>query len=285
MTFLQLLIIAVVQGITEFLPISSSGHLILIPYLTDFPDQGPLIDVAVHVGSLLAIIVYFFKDVLVLARGGFASIGVGASAPNAPAERRLFWWIVLGTIPAVAFGLSIKLGLFNGIAESVFGVEIVDGDLMSSIRFTDLIAFNLIFYGILLGLADWVGKEFKAFEDMSWRDGLIVGIAQAMAIIPGTSRSGVTMTAARFLGYKRVEAARFSFLLSIPAVAGAGVLIVPEIFDAGMELAWDALVAGVLTFIAAFATMAFLMNFLKRASMMVFVLYRVAMGCALFYFF
>ena len=285
MTFLQLLIIAIVQGITEFLPISSSGHLILIPYLTDFSDQGPLIDVAVHVGSLLAIIVYFFKDVLVLARGGFASIGVGAKAPNAPAERRLFWWIVLGTIPAVAFGLAIKLGAFNSIAEDFFNITIIDGDLMSSIRFTDLIAFNLIFYGILLGVADRVGREVKQFEDMSWRDGLIVGIAQALAIIPGTSRSGVTMTAARFLGYKRVEAARFSFLLSIPAVAGAGVLIVPEIFEQGTALAWDALVAGVLTFIAAFATMAFLMNFLKRASMLVFVVYRVAMGAALLYFF
>ncbi len=281
MTFLQLLIIAVVQGITEFLPISSSGHLILIPYLTDFPDQGPLIDVAVHVGSLLAIITYFFKDVVVLARGGFASIGIG----QAPEARKLFWWIVLGTIPAVAFGLSIKLGVFNGFAESVFGIEIIDDDLMSSIRFTDLIAFNLIAYGLLLGLADYLGKEVKDFEDMSWRDGLLVGLAQALAIIPGTSRSGVTMTAARALGYKRVEAARFSFLLSIPAVAGAGVLIVPEIFEAGAGLALDALIAGVLTFISAFLTMAFLMNFLKRASMLVFVVYRVAMGCALLWFF
>lgn len=285
MTFLQLLIIAVVQGITEFLPISSSGHLILIPYITDFSDQGPQIDVAVHVGSLLAITVYFFKDVLVLARGGLASVGIGANRGEAPAERRLFWWIVLGTIPAVAFGLAIKLGAFNALAETWFGITVVDDDLMASIRFTDLIAFNLIFYGILLGIADWIGREVKHFEDMSWRDGLIVGIAQALAIIPGTSRSGVTMTAARFLGYKRVEAARFSFLLSIPAVAGAGVLIVPEIFDAGTALAFDALIAGVLTFIAAFATMAFLMNFLKRASMMVFVVYRVVLGAALFWFF
>jgi undecaprenyl-diphosphatase len=285
MTILQLLIIAIVQGITEFLPISSSGHLILISFFTGFADQGPLIDVAVHVGSLLAIIVYFFKDVLVLARGGFASIGIGARSPNAAAERRLFWWIVLGTIPAVAFGLSIKLGAFNDLATSFLGITIIDDDLMASIRFTDLIAFNLITYGLLLGLADWLGREEKVFEDMSWRDGLIVGMAQALAIIPGTSRSGVTMTAARALGYKRVEAARFSFLLSIPAVAGAGVLIVPEIFEAGAGLAFDALIAGALTFVAAFATMAFLMNFLKRASMMVFVLYRVLMGAGLLYFF
>ncbi len=277
MTFLQLLLIAVVQGITEFLPISSSGHLILIPHITEFPDQGPLIDVAVHVGSLLAIIVYFLKDVVVLARGGFASIGIG----RAPAERLLFWWIVLGTLPAVAFGLAIKLGAFNGVAESLFGITIVDGDLMASIRFVDLIAVNLIFYGILLGLADRFGREVKRFEDMSWRDGLLVGLAQALALTPGTSRSGVTMTAARALGYSRVESARFSFLLSIPAVAGAGVLIVPEIFEAGGGLAGEALIAGVLTFIAALATMAFLMNFLKKASMLVFVIYRIAMGIAL----
>ena len=277
MTFLQLLLIAVVQGITEFLPISSSGHLILIPHLTNLPDQGPMIDVAVHVGSLLAIIVYFFKDVVLLARGGFASVGIG----KAPAERKLFWWIVLGTIPAVLFGLSIKLGLFNGFVETMFGITVENDDLMASIRFTDLIAVNLIGYGILLGIADRFGKEGKTFEQMSWRDGLIVGLAQALAIIPGTSRSGVTMTAARFLGFGRFEAARFSFLLSIPAVAGAGVLIVPELFEAGSELVHEALIAGVLTFLAAFATMAFLMNFLKKASMLVFVLYRIAMGVAL----
>ena len=277
MTFLEQLIIAVVQGITEFLPISSSGHLILVPYITGSADQGPLIDVAVHVGSLLAIVVYFFKDVVTLARGGFASVGIG----TAPAERRLFWWIVLGTIPAVAFGLAIKLGAFNSLAETWFGITVTDEDLMASIRFTDLIAVNLIVYGVLLGIADRLGKETKKFEDMSARDGLIVGLAQALAIIPGTSRSGVTMTAARALGYERVEAARFSFLLSIPAVAGAGVLIVPEIVEAGAQLAWDALVTGALTFLAAFATMAFLMNFLKKASMLVFVIYRVAMGIAL----
>ncbi len=285
MTFIQMLIIAVVQGITEFLPISSSGHLILVSVFTGFADQGPMIDIAVHVGSLLAIIVYFFKDVMTLGRGGFASVGIGADRPGAPAERRLFWWIVLGTIPAVIFGLAIKMGFLNGLVESVFGIPIVEGDLLASIRFTDLIATNLIFYGILLGLADHFGKEEKTFEQMTWRDGLIVGLAQALALVPGTSRSGVTMTAARFLGYGRFEAARFSFLLSIPAVAGAGVLIVPDLLEADSALLIEAIITGAMTFVAAFATMAFLMNFLKRASMMVFVVYRIAMGCALFYLF
>ena len=281
MTFLQMLIIAVVQGITEFLPISSSGHLILVPVFTGAEDQGPMIDIAVHVGSLLAIIVYFFKDVTGLARGGFASVGIG----KAPEQRRLFWWIVLGTIPAVVVGLAIKMGFLNGFVESTFGIEIVGGDLLESIRFTDLVATNLIVYGILLGLADTFGKDEKTFEQMTWRDGLIVGAAQALALIPGTSRSGVTMTAARALGYGRFEAARFSFLLSIPAVAGAGVLIVPDLLEADSALLQEAIITGVMTFVAAFLTMAFLMNFLKRASMMVFVIYRVAMGCALFYFF
>lgn len=285
MTFLQMLIIAVVQGITEFLPISSSGHLILVPVFTGADDQGPMIDIAVHVGSLLAIITYFFKDVLGLARGGFATVGIGANTPGASEWRKLFLWIVLGTIPAVVFGLAIKMGFLNGVVSSVFGIEIKDGDLLESIRFTDLVATNLIVYGILLGLADHFGKEEKTFEQMTWRDGLIVGLAQALALVPGTSRSGVTMTAARFLGYGRFEAARFSFLLSIPAVAGAGVLIVPDLLEADGALLMEAIITGAMTFVAAFLTMAFLMSFLKRASMMVFVLYRIAMGCALFYFF
>ena len=201
MTILQMLIIAVVQGVTEFLPISSSGHLILVSVFTGFEDQGPMIDIAVHVGSLLAIMVYFFKDVAGLARGGFATIGIG----QAPEYKKLFWWIALGTIPGVLFGLAIKSGALNGVAAGLFGLAIIDNDLMASLRLTDLIAVNLIFYGILLGIADRFGKEAKTFEDMTWRDGLLVGAAQALALIPGTSRSGVTMTMARALGYGRFE--------------------------------------------------------------------------------
>ncbi|MGF1549684.1 MAG: undecaprenyl-diphosphate phosphatase [Sphingomonadaceae bacterium] len=264
MTFLQLFIIAVVQGVTEFLPISSSGHLILIPHLSDFPDQGPMIDVAVHVGSLLAIIAYFFRDVTALARGGLASVGIG----EAPEMRRLFWWIVLGTVPAILLGLFLKTGGY-----------------LESFRFTELVATNLIVYGLLLGAADRWGRQEKDFEQASLKDAIIVGIAQALALIPGTSRSGVTITAARLLGYRRVEAARFSFLLSIPAIAGAGLLAALDLAEATAAMQRDALVAGAMTFVAAFLTMAFLMRFLKRASLMVFVLYRVALGAALLAFF
>ena len=260
MTLLQQLLIAIVQGITEFLPISSSGHLILIPYLTDFPDQGPLIDVAVHIGSLLAIVIYFWRDVGGLARGGFATVGLGSD----PQQRRLFLFVLAGTVPAVAFGLYLKLGGW-----------------LESFRVTDLVAVNLIVYGLLLGAADRWGRQEKSYEDLSLRDAVLVGIAQALALIPGTSRSGVTMTAARALGYKRVEAARFSFLLAIPAVAGAGLLAALDLAEASSQMQWDAVVTGVFTFLAAFATMAFLMRFLRKASMMVFVIYRVALGAAL----
>lgn len=260
MTLFQQILIALVQGITEFLPISSSGHLILIPYLTDFPDQGPLIDVAVHIGSLLAIILYFRKDVMGLARGGFASVGLA----DDPAQRRLFWYVVAGTIPAVGLGLFLKLGGY-----------------LEGFRTTDLVAVNLIIFGLLLGAADRWGRQEKSYEDLTLRDAILVGIAQAMALIPGTSRSGATMTAARALGYSRVESARFSFLLAIPAVTGAGLLAALDLAEASAQMQWDALVAGAFTFIAALATMVFLMNFLRKASMLVFVIYRVALGLAL----
>ena len=262
MTFIQMLLIAVIQGVTEFLPISSSGHLILLPKLADLPDQGPMIDVAVHIGSLLAIIIYFWRDVRGLAQGGFATIGIG----KAPEQRQLFWWIVIGTIPAVAVGFLLK-------------------DMLDQFRSTHLVAVNLIVYGILLGVADRFGKQERSYEDLTLRDAIIVGCAQALALVPGTSRSGVTMTAARFLGYKRIEAARFSFLLSIPAVAGAGTLVALKLSDASAQIQMDALITGAMTFVAAFATMAFLMNFLRKATMLVFVIYRVALGVALLAFF
>lgn len=264
MTFLQQLLIAIVQGITEFLPISSSGHLILIPHFSDFPDQGPLIDVAVHVGSLLAIIIYFFRDVRGLAQGGLATVGIG----KAPQQRHLFLWIAIGTVPAVLLGLFFKI---NGF--------------LDSFRSTDLVAINLIVYGLLLGAADRWGRQERSYEDMRLKDAILVGLAQALALIPGTSRSGITMTAARLLGFHRAEAARFSFLLSIPAVAGAGLLAGLDLAEATRAMQWDAIVAGALTFVAAFVTMAVLMRFLRSRSMMLFVLYRVALGVALLIFF
>lgn len=257
MSFLHLLIIALVQGITEFLPISSSGHLILIPQLTGLPDQGLAIDVAVHVGTLAAIIAYFARDVWALARGGFSLTGL----VKAPADKRRFLYILVGTIPTGVVGVAFKT---LGVTEYL--------------RSAELVAFTLIFYAGLLYVADRRGAETRTFEDMTLKDALIVGAAQALALIPGTSRSGVTMTAARFLGFSRIESARFSFLLSIPAIAGAGLLVGLDIAEAGEALQRDALIAGGLTFLVAIGAMMFLMAWLRRASMTIFVVYRVALG-------
>ena len=200
MTLEQIIVLAVVQGITEFLPVSSSGHLILIPAFTGWQDQGVLTDVMVHVGSLFAVIAYFWRDVLRLIGGGFDLLRLRMNDNS-----RMVLYIVLATIPAVIFGIFLKK---SGLGQDLRSAEVV--------------AWNAVIFGILLYVADLVGPRLKRMEDMKLSPALIIGLAQAAALIPGTSRSGITMTAARFMGFDRPEAARFSFLLGIPAIAGAG---------------------------------------------------------------
>ena len=261
MTFLQMLLLAIVQGVTEFLPISSSGHLILLPVFTGYADQGPMIDIAVHVGSLLAIITYFFKDVWSLGRGGLASVGVG----QAPAERRLFWFIIIGTIPAVIVGLFLKTGGYlDGFSQHDTGRRQSD-HLRHPARYCR---------------PDWPAGQKLRGHDAQGRHHCRLG--------PGTGIDPRDQPLGRNHDRSplpRLQPCRsrpaFSFLLSIPAVAGAGVLIIPDLMDASTDLLQEALITGALTFLAALATMAFLMQFLRKASMMVFVIYRVAMGIAL----
>jgi len=256
MSLEQIIVLAVVQGITEFLPISSSGHLILIPALTGWPDQGQVTDVMVHLGTLLAILIYFWRDVLGLIKGG-----LGFFRGKITPEGRLAICIVIATIPAVVFGVVLKK----------FGFTDLD-------RNVTVIAWNTLAYGALMLIADRVGPQVKTLADVTLPSALVVGVAQALALIPGTSRSGVTMTAARFLGFTRPDSARFSFLLGIPATAGAIAFTVGDALAIGGKVTSDELLCAGLTFLTGLAAIAFLMELLKRISFLPFVLYRMALG-------
>lgn len=260
MTAEQIIILAIVQGITEFLPISSSGHLILIPAFTGWPDQGLATDVMVHVGSLFAVFAYFWRDCLGLATGSLNLLR-GRMTDNG----RMAIYILLATIPAMAFGLYLKA---SGMSAALRSIEII--------------AWNAIIFGVLLYLADIIGKRTKRMEDMTLAPAFMIGIAQAIALIPGTSRSGITMTAARLLGFERPEAARFSFLLGIPAISAAGLVTILEFLEAGQGIPSDALWAAFLTFFSALMAIALLMAIVKRTSFLVFVIYRIALGFLLF---
>jgi undecaprenyl-diphosphatase len=255
----QIIVLAVIQGITEFLPISSSGHLILVPALTGWRDQGLITDVMVHMGSFLAVLAYFWRDVWRLSVGALNLLRGRMSD-----DGRMALYIVAGTVPAVVFGLFVKK---TGFIDAIRGPEIV--------------AWNAIIFGIVMYAADRFGRHAKPMEHMTLSPAVLIGIAQAVAIIPGTSRSGITMSAARALGFTRPEAARFSFLLGIPAIAGAGVLVLGEALGSGETISNDALLTGGLTFFTALGAIAFLMALVKRMSLTPFVIYRLILGAVL----
>ncbi len=256
----QIVVLALIQGITEFLPISSSGHLILVPLITGWPDQGLMTDVMVHMGSFVAVLVYFWRDVLRLITG---FLGLLVRHPNP--WGRLALYIIIGTVPAVVMGEILdKIGFMNAVRSM-----------------PQIVAWNAIVFGLLLYLCDRFGLWVKTIEDMTLSQALIIGVAQALAIIPGTSRSGITMTAGRALGFERPEAARFSFLLGLPAIAGAGALKLGEAAQQGERISGSQVLTAALTFLVALATIAVLMRIVKYTSFLPFAIYRVLLGIAL----
>lgn len=260
----QIIVLALVQGITEFLPISSSGHLIILPMMTGWPDQGLVTDVMVHIGSLFAVLVYFWRDVLRMIKGAFDLLRFRWSD-----EARLTAYIAGATVPAMAFGLFLKTsGLLDTIRDS------------ASLKL-QIVGWNAIIFGLLLYVADRVGSRMKIMGDMKFGAAMAIGISQALALIPGTSRSGITITAARFLGFERPEAARFSFLLGIPAISAAGLLTILEAHEKGEVISNDAIFSAGLTFFSALAAIAFLMAIVKRMSFLPFVIYRLMLGAFL----
>lgn len=270
MLLYQLIVIALVQGITEFLPISSSAHLILIPYVTSWPDQGLTIDVAVHVGTLVAVLVYFRRDVAMLIAAAYRTVlDPRAKNPKNPKnpgdQRRLMFAIVIATIPTVIAGMAIK---FAGM------------DLL--LRNITLIGWASLGFGVMLYWADQQGAESRPLAEMTLARALVVGLAQAVALIPGSSRAGMTILAARFMGFDRVVAARFSMLLSIPTILAAGTLSTLELIESGnTALGLDALIAAVLAFMSAYVAIGFLLRWLQHATYTPFVVYRALLGAAL----
>jgi undecaprenyl-diphosphatase len=259
--YLYLLILAVLQGATEFLPISSSAHLVVLPMFLDWPDQGILIDVSVHVGTLAAVVLYFRRDVLRIAGGGLSTVGL---ARKDPAAAKLFWALAIATVPVVVLGALFTLAGFE-----------------EAFRRADVIAAASIAFGLLLFWADRKGAEVKTVEGLTLKTAFLIGAAQMAALIPGVSRAGITMTAARALGFKRTEAARFSMLLSIPTILAAGGWSTFQLIRHGADgAALEAVFAGAVAFAVALGAIHFLLRWLAHADMTIFVAYRVLFGLA-----
>lgn len=260
MEIFQIVILALIQGLTEFLPISSSAHLILPAEVLGWPDQGLAFDVAVHFGSLVAVLLYFRHDVWALIRDGLGGFADG----NFTDDGRLAWLIVLATIPAGLAGLA-----FQGFIET-------------TLRSAAVIAATTIGFGLLLWWADVRGARARTLADLNWKRALLIGLAQALALIPGTSRSGITMTAGLMLGMKREAAARFSFLMSIPVIALSAMLLTYDLVTQRGPVPWgDILLGTLLSGISAYLCIHFFLQFISRIGMAPFAIYRLILGATL----
>lgn len=261
MELYQAVVLAVIQGLTEFLPVSSSGHLLLPSNLLGWPDQGLAFDVAVHLGSLLAVMAYFRTEIAAMVTGWLSDPLLRRGDEDA----RLSWLVVVATLPAVFFGL-----VFGGVIET-------------ELRGIEVLATTTIVFGLLLGLADWRGKRMKPLAALGIKAALVIGLAQAVALIPGTSRSGITITAALFLGFDRQASARFSFLLSIPLILAAGSLKGVELLGTSQAVDWMAMGVGVaVSGLTAYACIHWFLKLLDTLGMQPFVIYRLLLGTLLF---
>lgn len=264
MDLIQAFWLAVIQGLTEFLPISSSGHLILFPQIFGWPDQGLAFDVAVHVGALTAVVWFFRQEIKVLSCDWSRSV----IQRKTIGESRLAWAVAIGTIPAGLAGLFLN--------------DIIEFYLRSPI----VIAWATIGFGLLLWAADHFAKHRITEHELGWGGVVFIGIAQALALIPGTSRSGITMTAGLMLGMKRTACARFSFLLSIPLISAAGGLKTKELVESAAPVDWTAITVGVvLSAVTAYICIRLFLTMIERIGMLPFVIYRLVLGVLLLWLF
>lgn len=260
MDIIQVIILALVQGLTEFLPISSSAHLILVPILSGWQDQGLVFDVAVHAGTLCAVVLYFRKELAVMFFDWFGSL-----RGNHTPDSRLAWAVLLGTIPV-------------GLAGLIF-----QGYISDNLRTPLVIATTTIVFGVVLWIADCNKNLSRDEHSIGWKDVLIIGLAQAIALIPGTSRSGITIAAAMMLGLNRQAAARFSFLLSIPVIVLAGGLETLDYMEvASVQDINYLLIGAMISAVSAFACIHYFLKMLEHMSMLPFIVYRMCLGILLF---
>lgn len=265
--FFQSILLGVVQGLTEFLPISSTAHLRIVPALLHWDDPGTAFSAVIQLGTMFAVIIYFFRDLVKIYGSLLKDLIFHKTLVSY--ESKLGFWILVGTIPICIFGLLFKNPLEAGLVRSLH-----------------LISFSLIFFGILLFISEIVGKRSLSIEKINFTHVLILGFAQSLALIPGVSRSGVTLLTGLFLGFKRSHAARFSFLLSVPAVFLSGVLELNTLSGAiqGIPHEWNNLILGILSaFVSGYFAIDFLLKYLETHKTHVFVIYRVVLGVLIIY--
>jgi undecaprenyl-diphosphatase len=261
MPLFQLILVALLQGITEFLPVSSSGHLILLPMLTGMADQGQVIDVAVHLGTLAAVVIFFWADV----RVGLAGIPRMLTGRIDTPGSKLAFLLMIATIPAIAVGLILNL---TGLSDAM--------------RSMAVIGWTMLLFGLLLWWADQRGAAQKTDADWSTADAIKMGLWQAVALIPGTSRSGICITAGRMLGYTRHDAAKIAMLMSIPTIFASGALLGAEVAaTANLAAARDGAIAAAFAFFAALLALSLMMRLLRSVSFTPYVIYRVLLGLVL----
>ena len=271
MDFLEAIILGLVQGLTEFLPISSSAHLRILGDVAGWGDPGATFTAITQLGTETAVLIYFWKDITRIigawfrsfgARGGKRSAGIQKGDPDV----RMGWLIIIGTIPIVVVGYLFQATIRHELRSLWF------------------VAIVLIVFGLLLWLADWLGRKTKELDHLSYRDGILIGVAQMLALIPGVSRSGASISAGLALGYTRTAAARFAFLLAVPAVFGSGLYELLTSFREPGSNAYgplETLAATVVAFAVGFAIIAFLMRYLSKGSYLPFVIYRLVLGATL----
>lgn len=262
MTLFEAVILGLVQGLTEFLPVSSTAHIRIVPALFGWDDPGAPFTAAIQLGTLVAIVLYFWKD-LFRALGGWAASLIQPDRKKSP-EARLGWAVLVGSIPIVVLGVVFKDQIETGL------------------RSLYVIAISLIAVGILMAIAEKVGRKTRKVEDVSVRDGALVGLFQAVALIPGVSRSGSTISGGLFLGFERADAARLSFLLSVPSILGAGLYSIWKHKDVLLGPDQTAVwVANGVSFITGYLSIAFLLKLLQKHGIGVFVGYRILVGVAI----